>query len=57
MENVMVNGFTELTATESYEVIGGGKGDGFLGFLGDIYDSWNNMWKDFGRNLYHCIND
>ena len=49
-------GFTELRV-EELEVITGGDDGGFLGFVADIYDSWCNMWHDFGKNLYHMIND
>ena len=55
MENVMNYGFVELSANEMTTVTGGG--DGFFGFIGDIYDSWNQMWKDLGKNIYHAIND
>ena len=47
--------FKELQVNEMEAVNGGG--DGFLGFVSDIYDSWCNMWHDFGKNLYHQIND
>lgn len=26
-------------------------------FVCAIYDSWSDMWYEFGRNLYHMIND
>ena len=51
----MSNMFIELTNDEVL-VVSGGDG-GFLGFVSDIYDSWCNMWHDFGANLYHAIND
>ena len=44
----------EMTQNELYEVQGG---DDFLGFIGDIYDSWNEMWYDVGVNLYHLLNE
>ena len=50
MDNVMTKGFVELSATEMEEIDGG-----ILDFLGDIYDSWNNMWKDFGRSVYYLF--
>lgn len=25
-------------------------------FIGAIYGSWNDIWKDFGKNLYHMLN-
>lgn len=48
------NGFCELTQDEMYLAQGGS--DGFLGFLGDIYDGWCDMWHDFGENLYYMFN-
>lgn len=26
-------------------------------FIGAIYDSWSNMWYEFGQNLYHLFNE
>ena len=26
-------------------------------FVCAIYDSWSDMWYEFGKNLYHVIND
>lgn len=26
-------------------------------FVGSIYDSWTDTWYEFGKNLYHMIND
>ncbi|MEE1057018.1 MAG: hypothetical protein UH239_07205 [Acutalibacteraceae bacterium] len=51
MDNVMTKGFAELSVNEMIEIDGGSK-DGVLGFLGDIYDGWCSMWKDFGKNIY-----
>ena len=28
-----------------------------LVFIGAIYSSWNDVWKDFGKNLYHMLNN
>lgn len=25
--------------------------------VGAIYDSWTDIWYDFGKNLYHMLND
>ena len=25
-------------------------------FIGAIYDSWSDMWYEFGQNLYHLFN-
>ena len=25
--------------------------------IGSIYDSWSDMWHEFGQNLYHVFND
>lgn len=36
--------------------IDGGEMDVF-GFASDIYDSWCDMWHDFGANIYHAVND
>ena len=51
MEMVLNKNFSELSSEEIQIVEGGG--DGFLGFLGDIYDGWCDMWHDFGENLYY----
>lgn len=29
----------------------------FIIFLCSIYDSWGDTWNEFGRNLYHLLND
>ena len=29
----------------------------FLLCVGSIYDSWSDMWYEFGQNLYHVFND
>lgn len=29
----------------------------FLIFLCSIYESWGDTWNEFGRNLYHLLND
>ena len=29
----------------------------FLLCVGSIYDSWSDMWHEFGQNLYHVFND
>lgn len=29
----------------------------FIIFLCCIYDSWGDTWNEFGRNLYHLLND
>lgn len=26
-------------------------------FIGAIYDSWSDMWHEFGQNLYHLFNE
>lgn len=26
-------------------------------FIGAIYDSWSDMWYEFGQNLYHLFNE
>ena len=26
-------------------------------FIGVIYDSWSDMWYEFGQNLYHLFNE
>ena len=26
-------------------------------FFGAIFEPWGETWNEFGRNLYHCIND
>ncbi len=28
-----------------------------VGFFCAIYDSWSDMWYEFGRNLYHAVNN
>ena len=25
--------------------------------IGALYSSWTDMWRDFGKNLYHMLND
>lgn len=29
----------------------------FVGAIAAIYSLWNEVWHDFGRNLYHLINE
>lgn len=29
--------------------------DGFFGFFADIYDSWNKMWYDAGKNIHSWV--
>ncbi|SHH95050.1 hypothetical protein SAMN02745196_02020 [Clostridium collagenovorans DSM 3089] len=36
---------------EDLELINAGS-DGFFGFIGDMYDSWNNMWHKVGENIH-----
>uniref|UniRef100_UPI0040564315 hypothetical protein n=1 Tax=Agathobacter sp. TaxID=2021311 RepID=UPI0040564315 len=50
MELTMNNGFCEMTEFEMYEYEGG-----ILDFVADIYDSWCNMWYEFGGSLYNVL--
>ena len=43
-----VEGFETITERELEEVNGGGAFD----FIGDIYDSWCDMWHEFGKSLH-----
>lgn len=29
----------------------------FVGAIAAIYPTWNEIWHDFGRNLYHLFNE
>lgn len=36
---------------DNLHLINGGS-DGFFGFVGDVYDAWNNMWYNVGENIH-----
>jgi len=41
--------FEEMTSEEMQATDGG-----LFSFIGDIYEAWCNMWKDFGKSIYYC---
>lgn len=55
MELKLNDGFCEMTQIEMQMVDGGDIVEPFLEFVGDIYDSWCDMWYDAGKNLARWI--
>lgn len=50
MNLVLSNEFQDISENELNLIDGGGVFD----FLSDIYKTWNDMWYDFGGNLYYA---